>query len=89
MINKFIAAIIQQRRRDAWVSVYAPVNVKNGKGREKMREFWDEVNDCLGMFEEWRRIVVFGDMNGWVGSSEMAGVVGKWGVDGMNENGEH
>ncbi len=28
-------------------------------------------------------------MNGRVGSSELAGVVGKWGVDGVNENGEH
>ncbi len=44
-----------------YVCVCALVNVKSGKGREKMREFWDEVNDCLGMFEEGRR--VFGDMN--------------------------
>ncbi len=28
-------------------------------------------------------------MNGRVGSSKLAGVVGKWGVDGVNENGEH
>ncbi len=46
------------------------MNVKSGKGREKIREFWDEVNDCLGMFEEGRRIVVFGDMNGRVGNTE-------------------
>ncbi len=38
------------------------MNVKSGIGRE-MREFWDDVNDCLGMFEKGR-IVVFGDMNG-------------------------
>ncbi len=25
--------------------------MKSGKGREKIREFWDEVNECLGMFE--------------------------------------
>ncbi len=31
---------------------------------------------------------MFGDMNGRVGSSELAGGVGKWGVDGANENGE-
>ncbi len=55
------------------------MNVKSRKGREVMREFWDEVNDCLGMFEEGRRIVVFGDMNGRVGNTELAGVVGKWG----------
>ncbi len=54
-----------------------------------MREFWDEVNDCLGMFEKGRRVVVFGDVNGKVGNSELAGVVGKWEVEGVNENGEH
>ncbi len=73
----------------AWISIYAPVNVKNGKGREKKREFWDEVNDCLGMFEEGRRMIVFGDMNGRVGNTELAGVVEKWGVEGVNDNGEH
>ncbi len=35
-----------------------------------------------------RRIVLFGDMNGRVGNSELAGVVGKWRVEGVNENGE-
>ncbi len=73
----------------AWALIYAPVNVKSGKGREKMREFWDEVNECLEMFEEGRRIVMFGDMNGRVGTSKLAGVVGKWGVDEVNENGAH
>ncbi len=59
------------------VYIYAPVNVKSGKGREEMREFKDEVNDCLGMFEKGRRIVVIGDINRRVGNSELAGVVGK------------
>ncbi len=45
------------------------------------------MTDCLGMFEEGKRIIVLGDMNGRVGSSELAGVVGKWGVGGVNENG--
>ncbi len=53
--------------------------MKSGKGREQMREFWDEVNDYLGMFEKGRRIVEFGDMNERVGNSELAGVVGKGG----------
>ncbi len=73
----------------AWISIYVPVNVKSGKGREEIREFWDEVNDCLEMFEEGRRIVVFGDMNGRVRNTELAGVLGKWGVEGVNENGLH
>ncbi len=64
------------------------MNVKSGKGREVMREFWDEVNDCLGIFEKGRRIVVFGDVNGRVKNSVLASVVGKWGVEEANENGE-
>ncbi len=38
----------------------------------------------LGMFEQGKRIVLFGDMNGRVGNGELAGVVGEWGVEGVN-----
>ena len=69
--------------------MYAPVNVSNGRGREEMRKFWNDVNECLRSFDTGSRIVLLGDMNGRVGSSEIAGLVGKWGVDGVNENGEH
>ena len=72
-----------------WVCVYAPVNASSGKGREEMRKFWNDVNECLRSFERGSRIVLMGDMNGRVGSNEIAGVVGKWGVDGVNENREH
>ncbi len=41
------------------------------------------------MFEKGRKMVVFGDMNGRIGNSELAGVVRKWGVEGVNKNGEH
>ncbi len=51
----------------AWLCIYAPVNVKSERGRENMKEFWDEVNECIGMFEKGRRIVMLGDMNGKVG----------------------
>ncbi len=37
------------------------------------------MNECIGMFEKGRRIVVLGDMNGRVGNGELPGVVGKWG----------
>ncbi len=42
-----------------------------------MRKFWIDVNECLRSFEMARRIVLMGDMNGKVGSNEVAGVVGK------------
>ncbi len=52
-----------------------------------MRKFWNDINECLRSFERGSRIVLMGDMNGRVGSNRVAGVVGKWGVDGVNEKG--
>ncbi len=54
-----------------------------------MRKFWNDVNECLRSFERGSRIVLRGDMNGRVGRNEVAGVVEKWGMDGINEDGEH
>ena len=63
-----------------------PANVGNGREREEMRKFWNDVNECLMSFESESRIVLIGDINGRVGSNEIAGVVRKWGI---NENEEH
>ena len=57
--------------------LYAPVNVKSRKRREEMKKFWNYVNECLMEIETVSRIVLIEDMNGRVGSSEVAGVVGK------------
>ena len=54
-----------------------------------MRKFWDYVDEWLRSFEIGSRIVLFGDMNGRVGSNDTAGVIGNWGVGGINENREH
>ncbi len=69
------------------VYVYATVNVTNGREREEMRKFWNDVNEGLRSFDRGSRIELMVDMNGRVGRKEIAGVVGKWGVDGINENG--
>ena len=63
--------------KSAWLCVYAPVSVSNGRGREEMRKFCNDVNDCLRSLERGSKIVLMGDMNGRVGSTEIAGVVGK------------
>lgn len=34
-------------------------------------------------------MVLLGDVNGRVGTSEVAGIVGQWGVDGVNDSGKH
>ena len=68
----------------ALVSVYAPVNVRNGKKREM--KFWNDVNECLIEIGRGSRIVSIADINGRVENSEGAGVLGKRDVDGVNEN---
>ena len=72
----------------AWVCVYAPVNGNTKKMKEGMDVFWKELSDCLGMFEVERKVIVMGDMNAKVGCEEVPGIVGKWGVPGVNENGD-
>jgi len=72
----------------AFVSVYAPVNVKTTKGKNERDKFWNELNECLREFEEGRKVVVMGDMNAKVGDVSIDEVVGKWGVPGRNENGD-
>ncbi len=47
------------------------------------------MNEWLRSFQRGGRIELIGNMNGRVNSNEIAGVVGRWGVDGVNENGEH
>ncbi len=68
------------------VCVYAPVNEKGIKGKMKFEKFWEELGQLLKKFENVRRIFLLGDMNVRVGSTEIGGVVGKFGVDGLNEN---
>lgn len=54
-----------------------------------MRKFWNYVNDWLKKVEKRRKVVLMGGMKGSVGSIELAGVVGKSGIDGVSKNGEH
>ena len=61
----------------AWVCVYGPVNTRNGKGRE-MKKFWIDVNKHLMEIGRGSRIVLIGYMKERVGSSEVAGVMGKF-----------
>ena len=38
-------------------------NVRSGKGREEMRKFWSDVNECLMEIGRENRIILIGDMN--------------------------
>ena len=66
------------------VSVYAPGMEKKEDERER---FWARFSECLAGFESNERVIVLGDMNAKVGDRERDGIVGKFGVPGMNENG--
>ncbi len=60
--------------------VYAPVNEKGMKGKMKLEKFWEDLGQLLKKFENVRRVFILGDMNAKVGSTEIGGVVGKYGV---------
>ncbi len=72
-----------------WLCEYAPVNEKGMKGKMKLEKFWEDLGQLLKKFENVRRVFLFGDMNVRVGSTEIGGVEGKYGVEGMNENGQY
>ncbi len=72
----------------ALVCAYAPVNEKGIKGKMRLEKFWEDLGQLLKKFENVK-VFVFGDMNARVGSTEIGGVVGKYVVDGVNENGQY
>ncbi len=54
------------------------------KGKMLLEKFWEDLSQLLKKFENVRRVFVLGYMNARVGSTEIGGVVGKYGVDGVN-----
>ena len=67
------------------VSVYGPGMERSETER---MQFWEGLNECLAGFDESERVIVMGDLNAKVGDRERGDVVGRFGVPGMNENGE-
>ena len=67
------------------IAVYGPGMEKEQSEREA---FWDNLNECMSEFRDNERVLVMGDLNAKVGDRERAGVVGRHGVKGVNENGE-
>ena len=68
-----------------FVSVYGP-----GKEREKeeMEDFWVDVGECIQGFDRNENVVVLGDMNARVGCVAIPGIIGEFGVNGVNDSGE-
>ena len=64
-------------------SVCNVCNCKCRKGREEIKKFWNDVNECL-MEIRRSKIVLIEDINERVENSDIACVVGKLAVDGVN-----
>ncbi len=62
---------------------------KERKARWKLEKFWEDLGQLLKKFKNVRRVFLLGDMNARAGSTEIGGVVGKYGVDGVNGNGHY
>ena len=73
--------------RECWafVSAYGPGSeIKE----EQRNEFWSELADCVDGLSRRNYVVVLGDLNARVGNEEIEGVLGRYGVPGVNESGE-
>ena len=73
--------------QERWVIVgaYGPGSERSAEERER---FWEEICECVAGFDEREWVMVVGDLNARVGDREIEGVTGKFGVPGLNENGE-
>ncbi len=59
------------------------MNENGMKGKMKLDRFWEDLGQLLKKFENVRRVFLLGDMNARVGTTEIGGMVGKYGVDGI------
>ncbi|MFA0954723.1 endonuclease/exonuclease/phosphatase family protein, partial [Klebsiella pneumoniae] len=68
------------------VSCYAPGEGENDRVKDA---FWDELSDILRGYEANERVIVLGDLNGWVGVRRdgLDDVLGKFGDPRVNDNG--
>ena len=55
---------------------------------EERDEFWNDLTRCVDGLSTRNYVVVLGDLNTRVGDGEVEGVVGKYGVPGVNKSGE-
>ena len=67
------------------VAVYGPCNDRKECEKDK---FWNDLRNVMNKVGNGYRLLVVGDLNGWVGDEAIDGITGKFGVPGVNENGE-
>ena len=75
-------------RADSWVFVSAYGPYGSEKTAEETEVFWDELRTSVQGFRASERVVVLGDLNARVGCCAIPGIIGNFGVNGVNANGE-
>ena len=73
--------------RECWafISAYGPGSERSEEERDT---FWNELANCVEALSRRNYVVVLGDLNARVGVGEVEGVLGRYGVPGINESGE-
>ena len=64
------------------IQIYAPTT--NAK---EVEQFYDDLQDLLELTQEKDVLIIIGDWNAKVGSQDMSGVTGKFGLGVQNEAG--
>ena len=66
---------------------YAPVS---SALLSELEEFWESVRDVLGSVRGNEKLIICGDLNGWVGTARSGyeGVLGQYGDKRINEAGK-
>ena len=54
----------------------------------EIKEFWNELRECVWSFGRNELVVVLGGLNASMGNEVTEGIVGRHGVPGRNESGE-
>ena len=88
---KEVSSRLMYVRMSVGVSKYVIVGAY-GPGSERKKEerecFWFDLGELVGSFERDEIVCVLGDLNARVGNVKVQGVIGDYGVPGMNESGE-
>ena len=88
---KEVSSRIMYVRMNVGVSKYVIVGAY-GPGSERKKEeresFWFDLGELVGSFESDEIVCVLGDLNARVGDGKVPGVIGDYGIPGMNESGE-
>ena len=68
--------------------IVGPYGPGSERKKEERENFWSDLGELVGSFERDEIVCVLGDLNARVGDHKVQGVIGDYGVSGVNERGE-